>query len=41
MRRRSVTRNLVGTLLMFVVLVATVVVILLLDNWTWENFSAH
>ena len=41
MRRRSMVRNLIGTLSMFVVLLALVVVILLLDNWTWANFSAH
>ncbi|MGA8014689.1 MAG: hypothetical protein WCB85_02085 [Candidatus Dormiibacterota bacterium] len=41
MRRRSFARNLIGTLSMFVVVLAFVVVILLLDNWTWANFSAH
>jgi hypothetical protein len=41
MRRRSVTRALVGTLLMFAVLLVVVFVFLYGDYWTWSNFSAH
>jgi hypothetical protein len=41
MRRRTVTRDLVGTLLVFVALAVLVFGFLLADNWTWANFSAH
>jgi hypothetical protein len=41
MRRRTVARDLFGTLLMFIVLVAVVVLFLYGDYWTWATFSAH
>jgi hypothetical protein len=41
MRRRTLTRDLIGTLLVFVALAALVFGFLYGDYWTWANFSAH